>query len=206
MAKRKAALLGGTFDPIHIGHTTVTSACAERIGAEKIIFVVAKCSPVKSHLPVAAAEQRLSMVRLAIAGEQRFDISDYELRKAGPGYTIETIRKFRKDFGSGVELYWLVGADCVDDLPLWYKIEELIDECNLSVMYRAGFEKPDFSRFERIWGAERIEKLQRNVIETPLIDISSSQIRKLIAAGRDVSNMVTPSVLGYISRHNLYRC
>jgi len=72
-------------------------------------------------------------------------------------------------------------------------------------MYRAGFEKPAFSKFEKIWGAERIKKLEHNVIETPLIDISSTEIRKLIEAGRDVSSMVAPSVLNYIRSHNLYR-
>jgi nicotinate-nucleotide adenylyltransferase len=205
MAERKVALLGGTYDPIHIGHTTVALASAERIGAEKVIFVVAKCSPVKSHLPTAGDRDRLAMVRLATSGQMRFDVSDYELKKAGPSYTIETVRKFRKDFGPDVGLYWLIGADCVNDMPEWHKIEELIDECNLSVMNRAGFEKTDFSRFKKIWGAGRVKKLERNVIETPLIDVSSTEIRKLIAAGRDVSSMVAPSVLNYIHSHNLYR-
>jgi nicotinate-nucleotide adenylyltransferase len=72
-------------------------------------------------------------------------------------------------------------------------------------MYRAGCEKPDFSRYKKVWGAERVEKLRHNIIQTPLIDISSTEIRDRIAAGEDVSNMVTPAVLDYIRRHNLYR-
>jgi nicotinate-nucleotide adenylyltransferase len=205
MAGRKIVLFGGTFDPIHIGHTRVASFCAERIGAEKLIFVIAKYSPVKTHPPAADDKSRLAMVKLATAGERRFDISGYELKKKSPGYTIETVRKFKKDWGPAVELYWLVGADCVDDLPKWYKIKELIDECNLSVMYRGGFDRPDFSKFKKIWGAERVEKLQRNIIQTPLIDISSTEVRDLIAAGEDVSQKVAPAVLKYIRSHNLYR-
>lgn len=205
MTEKRIILFGGTFDPIHIGHTTVALASAERIGADKVIFVVAKCSPVKSHLPVAAGDDRLAMVRLATSGEKRFDVTDFELKKKGPSYTIETVRKLQKDFGPAVELYWLVGADCVPDLSRWYRIEELIDQCNLSVMYRAGFAKPNFSAFKKLWSPERVKKLENNIVETPLIDISSSRIRKMITAGKDVSNMVAPVVLTYIRTHNLYR-
>jgi nicotinate-nucleotide adenylyltransferase len=101
-------------------------------------------------------------------------------------------------------IYWLAGADSVEDLPGWYGILELIDECNLVIMFRAGFKPPDFSRFEPVWGRQRVEKLQRNVVKTPLIDISSTEIRKRLAAGRDVSGMVCPKVLQYIREHGLY--
>jgi len=87
----------------------------------------------------------------------------------------------------------------------WYRVVELIDECNLCAMYRAGCEKPDFTRFEKVWGAERVEKLQANIIKTPLIDISSSEIRNGIAGDADVSDMVCPAVGEYIKKHGLYK-
>ena len=204
MAKRKIALFGGTFDPIHLGHTAVASVAKESIGAESIVFIPAKRSPLKSFFPKANDHERLEMIASAVSGKEGFEISDYELKKAGANYTIETIRYFQSRMGGDTLLYWLAGADNVQDLAHWYGMPELIDECNLAIMYRAGFQPPDFSKFEPVWGRQRVEKLQRNVIKTPLIDISSTEIRKRLAAGQDVSNMVCPEVLQYIHKYGLY--
>ncbi len=198
------AMFGGTFDPIHLGHTTVAAAATEHIGAEKIIFIPAKRSPLKGSLPKANDQDRLKMITLAIAGDKIFDVSDYELKRPQPSYTLETIRQFQADYGSETIIYWLIGADSVDDLPYWYGIAELIDECNLCTMYRAGCKKPDFAKFKAVWGAERIEKLQQNIIQTPLIDISSTEIRNRLAVGRDISNMLHPAVADYIRKRGLY--
>jgi nicotinate-nucleotide adenylyltransferase len=204
MSRRKTALFGGTFDPIHIGHTTVAASAAEIIGAEKVIFIPAKKSPLKQAGLVASDEERLQMIRLAITNKVKFEVSDYELKKASESFTIETVRFFKAALGGDVEIYWLMGADNVDELANWYKIAELIDECNPVVMCRAGFERPDFSRFTKSLGERRVAKLQKNIISTPLIDISSTEIRRKIAAGEDVSGLVCPSVKDYISEHKLY--
>jgi nicotinic acid mononucleotide adenylyltransferase len=87
----------------------------------------------------------------------------------------------------------------------WYKVVELIDACNLTTMYRAGCKIPDFEKFEEIWGSERVEKLQRNIIQTPLVDISSTEIRDLIAKNGDYSKMLHPAVADYIRKNGLYR-
>ena len=205
MAGRKIALFGGTFDPIHLGHTVVAAAAAEHIGAEKVIFVPAKRSPLKGSLPKASDDDRLKMIALAIAGNKNFQVSDYELRRPEPSYTLQTVRQFQADYGSEALIYWLVGTDGVDDLLYWYGIVELIDECNLSTMYRAGCKPPDFTKFKDIWGEKRIEKLQRNIIQTPLVDISSTEIRNGLTAGRDVTGMVHPAVADYIRKHGLYQ-
>jgi nicotinate-nucleotide adenylyltransferase len=205
MAKRKIALVGGTFDPIHIGHTAVAATAAEHIGAEKIVFIPAKCSPLKASFPEAADVHRLKMIALAIEGNNKFQLSDCELKKSEPSYTLETVRQFQARFGGDTLIYWLIGADGIDDLPRWYRVVDLIDECNLSVMYRAGCKPPNFAKFEAVWGAKRVDKLRRNVIPTPLIDISSTQIRNRLAAGQDVTDMLAPPVLEYIREHNLYQ-
>jgi nicotinate-nucleotide adenylyltransferase len=205
MENRKIALFGGTFDPIHLGHTTVAADAAEHIGAEKIIFVPAKRSPLKGFFPKAGDIDRLKMIALAIADNNNFRVSDYELKRPAPSYTLETVRKFQGDYGGDTSIYWLIGADSIDELQLWYKIAGLIDECNLAVMYRAGCEIPDFSKFEDLWGSGRIEKLQKNVIKTSLVDISSTEIRNRLAVGDDVTNMLHPSVADYIRKHNLYQ-
>jgi len=205
MTKRKITLFGGTFDPIHLGHTTVAANAAKHIGAEKIVFIPAKRSPLKNFFPKASDDDRLTMIALAIAENKNFQLSDYELNKPEPSYTLETVRQFQAEYGSATHIYWLTSADSIEELPRWYGIAELIDECNLSVMYRAGYEPPDFAKFKAIWGSERVEKVQKNVIRTPLIDISSTEIRERLAAGRDVTNMLHPPVAEYICKHGLYQ-
>jgi nicotinate-nucleotide adenylyltransferase len=205
MVKKKIALFGGTFDPIHLGHTAVAAAAAEHIGAEKIVFIPAKRSPLKDSFPEAGDGDRLAMIVLAIADNEKFQMNNYELRKPEPSYTLETVRRFQADYGGKALIYWLIGADGIDELSRWYGIVELIDECNLCVMFRAGCKPPDFAKFKDVWGAARVEKLQRNVIRTPLIDISSTEIRNRLAAGRDVTDMLAPQVADYIRKHGLYQ-
>jgi len=205
MAKRKIALFGGTFDPIHLGHTGVAVEALKELGAEKVIFVPAKRSPLKGFSPCASDDDRFAMMALAIAGHKNLELSDYELRRAEPSFTLQTVRQFQADYGSKSEIYWLIGADSIDDLTHWYKIVELVDECNLSAMYRAGCEPPDFSKFKAIWGTERVKKLQRYVIQTPLIDISSTEIRDRLARGLDVTDMLHPAVADYIHKNRLYK-
>lgn len=205
MAPRRIVLFGGTFDPIHLGHIEVASDAAKSIVAEKLIFVPAKRSPLKGFLPVADDRNRLEMIALAIADEESFEVSDFELRKPAPSYTLETVEAFRTEYGQEASIYWLIGADAVDDLVYWHKITELIDACNLVTMYRAGCEPPDFAKFQAIWGRQRVEKLQRSIVQTPLVDISSTEIRKRLAEGQDASEMLHPAVLGYICQHGLYQ-
>ena len=205
MVKQKIALFGGTFDPIHLGHTTVAADAARHIGAEKIIFVPAKRSPLKGFFPKAGDNERFAMIALAIGDNKKFQASDCELKKPEPSYTLETVRQFQADYGSGTSIYWLIGADSIDELQLWYGIAELIDECNLSTMFRAGCKPPNFAKFADIWVPDRVEKLQRNVIQTPLIDISSTEIRSRLANGYDVTNVLSPLVADYIHKHGLYQ-
>jgi len=205
MVKRKIALFGGTFDPIHLGHTAVAADTAKMIGAEKIIFVPAKRSPLKGFFPKAGDSDRFKMISLAIAHNKNFQVSDYELKRPEPSYTLETVRKFQGDYGGETSIYWLIGADSINELQLWYGITELIDECNLSTMFRAGCKPPNYAKFEDIWGPDRVKKLKRNVIQTSLVDISSTEIRSRLAAGDNVTDMLHPDVADYIRKHGLYQ-
>ena len=204
MSDIKIALFGGTFDPVHLGHTIVAGAAAEHIGAEKVIFIPAKRSPLKGFLPRAGDIDRLNMTSLAIKSEDIFEVSDFELKKPSPSYTIDTIRYFQDNLGSDTSLYWLVGADSINDLVYWHDITELIDECNLAMMYRANCTIPDFTKFENLWGRQRVEKLRQNIIPTPLVDVSSTQVRERLAAGGDVTQLLDAAVVRYIYCHGLY--
>lgn len=204
VTQRTIALFGGTFDPVHLGHTIVAGAAAESIGAERIIFVPAKLSPLKGSMPRASDIDRFRMLSLATACENIFEVSDCELKRPAPSYTLDTVRQFQSENSSKTSIYWLLGSDGIDELPHWHGITELIDECNLATMYRAGCERPDFSKFEPLLGRNRIEKLRQNVIPTPLVDISSTKVRNRLAGGQDVTQMLHPKVLSYIYEHRLY--
>ncbi len=198
-------LFGGTFDPVHHGHTTVANYACNYINAEKTIFIPAKRSVLKDFAPKANDLQRYEMLSLAIADNDKFELSDYEIKKTKPSFTLDTVKYFKNKLNRQYDLYWLIGADAIKDFPLWYKVEDLIDTCDLCLICRAGFEKPDFSSFKKQWGLQRVEKMQKNTIETPLIDINSTEIRKLLAQNKDVDNMLNPSVAKYIKKYNLYR-
>lgn len=204
MKNKKILLFGGTFDPVHLGHTTVAQAAVEYIGAERIIFIPAKRSPLKSAVPRASDMDRLKMLSLAVEGREKYEVSDYEINMPAPSYTVDTVRHFQSFYGDEIVLYWLVGADSIDDLVYWYRITELIDACKIAMMYRAAYEKPDFTKYKSVWGNDRVEKLQKNVIPTPLVDISSTQVRTRLASGEDVAQMLDVSVLSYIIEHRLY--
>jgi nicotinate-nucleotide adenylyltransferase len=203
--ERKIALFGGTFDPIHKGHTIVAEYASEYVGAKSVVFIPAHRSPHKQTPPQASVADRIEMISLAIKEKKAFHLSRCELSRPEPSYTLETVNELKAHYGREVQMYWLLGADSINDLPNWYRINELIDKCNLCVMLRAGFDRPDFNNLQDIFGPKRVEKLQQNIIPTPLIDINSTQIRNRIAAGQDVCDMLHPAVLQYIYQKNLYR-
>jgi nicotinate-nucleotide adenylyltransferase len=205
MTEKIVALFGGTFDPVHLGHTGVADAAAAQIRAERLIFIPAKCSPLKGFFPHASDEERLTMITLAIAGRNNFTVSDCELKRPAPSYTLDTVRQFKREYGRATSIHWLLGADSIEDLVHWHRIRELMDECNLTTMLRARYAPPDFDRFTPMWGPERVAKLKRNVVETPLIDINSTEVRRRLAAGEDVRGMLHPDVIEYIRRRGLYR-
>lgn len=200
----KVILFGGTFDPVHNGHTIVAAYAFRKIGAEELIFIPARRSPHKQLMPSAASRHRVKMIELGIAEISSFSVSTCELDRPEPSYTLDTVRYFKERFGPGAEIYWLVGADSLDGLQHWYAVEQLLDECTLAVMLRAGFPEPDFTCLIPILGEQRVQKLRHNIIQTPLVDISSTDIRHRLAAGTDVSDMLHPAVLGYIRQKRLY--
>jgi nicotinate-nucleotide adenylyltransferase len=200
----KIILFGGTFDPVHTGHIVVAQTAAEKIGASKVILIPARRSPHKEQKPAAADDDRIAMLKLAITGKTLFQISPVELNRAEPSYTIDTIRHFRHKLGPDCQLCWLIGADMLKDLPRWHRIDKLLKECTICVMNRGGFSKPDFDSLVGKLSTESVEKLRQNTIETPFIEISSTDIRQKISQNQDVSKFLHPDVSDYIKTHKLY--
>jgi nicotinate-nucleotide adenylyltransferase len=178
-----------------------------QLKTDTVVFVPAKCSPLKGVTPpMATNEDRLAMIALAIDGIDGFAVSDWELNRPAPSYTIDTVHHFRAEYGPETAVYWLLGADSINDIVRWYKVTELIDTCHLAFMYRGGYKPPSFEDFVGLWGPERVEKLRRDVVETPRIAVSSTQIRRKLATGENVDEKLAPAVAEYIRRRGLYRC
>jgi len=205
MKQEIIALFGGTFDPVHLGHTTVAQAAANYLGADLLVFIPVKQSPLKNVSPVASEMQRLEMIKLALGTHDRFDLSDFEVKGPAPSYTLHTVKHFRERFGAACSLHWLVGADAVQSLARWYRVSELLSLCSLSVMHRARCKAPDFSGFEHVWGQECADKLKRQVIPTPLIPASSTEVRNKIRRGDAAGEFLAPGVYDYIKETGLYQ-
>ncbi len=204
MAKQRIGLLGGTFDPIHMGHLLLATHSYDELGLDRVMFIPARLPPHKGK-PTVGAEDRLAMVRLAVGDDERFLVCDCELARAEPSYTIDTVRELKGSQGSDSELFWLIGSDMVADLPDWHKVGELVELIEIVVVGRAGQAEPDYSALEPAVSVEQIEQLKARAINLPLIEISSTDIRKRLRGKKSVRYLVRRSVEEYIASHQLYR-
>lgn len=198
-------LFGGTFDPIHYGHLLVSRNAAEQLAVEKIILIPAAQPPHKQQLGLTAVQERLGMTRLAVEDDELFEVSDCELQRSGPGYTLDTVRYFRERYGAQKRLYWLIGADTIKDLPYWYKIEQLVEECTIVTAGRPNCATANLSFLEKKLDGNQITHLRKHILDTPLVDISSTTIRKRVREGLPISYLVPTKVRDYIVEHELYR-
>lgn len=204
MSSQPILLFGGSFDPIHLGHTEVAADAAAQLHAERVIFIPAKQSPLKSNGPSAGDQDRMTMIQYAIENNPAFEVSDYELNRPAPSYSLHTVRHFRQKYGPKRSLHWLIGADAVTDLMHWYGVLELMDLCYISTMVRAGCAKPDFSVFTDQMGEQRVAQLDRHVLPTPLVSVSSTEVRHRLATHESVETLLAPKVYAYIENKGLY--
>lgn len=207
MMKRRVGLFGGTFNPIHIGHLIVARAAVEHLELERMLLIPSAQPPHKPQEAVAEAHERLEMVRLAIADEPPLEVSDCEIRRPGPSYTVQTVREFRASLGEGAELFWLIGADSLHELASWYQVEQLVPLCRIVTAARPGWAWDAEARrvLAQRLGAEAIERLGADILPTPRIEISASQIRRRIRQGLSIRWLVPPGVEQYIHQRRLYR-
>ncbi len=190
----KIGFMGGSFDPVHFGHLVAAQDAYERGGLDRLVFVPAAQAPLKSGLVRASAEARLAMLRAAISDDSRFTISDYEVRRGGVSYTIDTVRHFRGQF-AGEELAWVIGADQVDRLHMWRDIEELVTLVEFIVLARPGWAKAQ---------RKDIPGLRLSWCEGHLIGISSTEVRERVKAGRPVDYLIPHKTVEYIRETALY--
>jgi nicotinate-nucleotide adenylyltransferase len=197
-------LFGGSFDPIHFGHLIVARAVGEALDLQRVILLPSRIPPHKQSRVMSPAEHRAAMARLAIADDPFFEISDHDLTCSGPSYTINTVTYFRSLLGAGPDLAWFIGADSLLELHLWHRVADLVETCRIVTAARPGCaigDLPDLS--ERI-GEVAVARLRRDVLTTPQIDISATDIRRRVADGRSIRYLVPEAVRGYILENGLY--
>lgn len=198
-------LYGGSFDPIHHGHLIVSRFIAERLRVPRVTLIPSASPPHKQCRVLSPPADRLAMCRLAIADDPQFEVSDWELGQPGPNYTLNTVAHFRAAHGPAVELCWLIGMDSLLELETWYHATELVGACTIVTAARPGYAPPEAARLGRCFSAAQCERLLQQVIESPRIDISGTDIRARVRAGRSIRHLVPEAVRGYIAEHGLYR-
>jgi len=199
------ALFGGTFNPIHLGHLAVARAALGELGLEKLVLVPSARPPHKTGRPLAPDEDRLAMCRLALAAasDPRLEVSDVELCSDGPSFTVRTLRRFREQY-SQAEIIFLIGADMLRDFHLWRSFEEILQLARIVTMPRPGVQLADLTELRRALGDAAVERLLADLLATPLVDVSSTEIRRRVKAGQPIDDMVPPDVARYIADHRLY--
>lgn len=201
----RIGLFGGSFNPIHVGHLIVSRAVAERLRLDKVYLIPAALPPHRMPKNLAPPEHRLAMLRLAVQGDPLFEISDLEIARPGPSYTVHTVEQFRRQFGPAAELFWIIGADSLGELANWYQADRLVDLCQIVTAARPGYDHIDTKGLRLRFTAEQAARLEAGVLPTPRIDISASDIRRRVAAGQSIRYLVPDAVADYIAKHGLYR-
>jgi len=198
------ALFGGSFDPVHIGHLIIARAVAESLDLERVIMLPSARPPHKNPATLADPTHRARMVRLAIDDEPLFEFSDYDLTRSGPTYTFDTIEHFATVTGPSSHLHWIIGADSLTEIPTWKNAAQLIDRCRIISASRPHSPEVNWRQLSESVGESRAHKLREGMIETPMIDISSTQIRNRIENGYSIRHLVPDLVHDYIYEHHLY--
>lgn len=204
-ATARIGMLGGTFDPIHTGHLALARVALDQLGLDHILFVPAGQPPHKRGRPITPAEDRLAMVDLAIDDEPRFAVSRIEIDRPGPSYTADTAEALvagRETDDRPIELTVILSAESFADLPSWHDPARLLRLARIAVAPRPGHPAPTPG-----WLAQRLPGFADRVVvlEGPHLDISASDIRARVAAGRPIDQLVPPRVAAYIEAHHLYR-
>ncbi|MGH7681067.1 MAG: nicotinate-nucleotide adenylyltransferase [Candidatus Eiseniibacteriota bacterium] len=189
----RTGVLGGTFDPVHVGHLILAEEAASRLKLDRVLFLPAAQPPHKRARGVASAEHRLAMLRLAIRGNPHFEVSRLEIDRGGVSFTAETLEALARRGGG--ELYFIMGQDSLEEFPSWRNPEQITRLARLAVFPRGDRDTPSLP-----------PALRRRVtfLHPPRIGISSTEIRRRIRRGLSVRYWIPDPVLGYVMRHGLY--
>lgn len=214
MKKPHLAIFGGTFDPIHFGHLRAAQEAADKYKLDRVVFMPGGQPPHSKDVK-ASAEQRLTMARMAIEGNSRFEVSDLETRRAGRSYSVFTLQELKKA-NPDHRLLFLLGTDAFFQIHTWYHPEELFDLADFVVMDRPGTPRYDILTYMQDYfnpkfvalgerGAELPGKSRVCDLTTTLLDISSSEIKRKVSRGHSLTYLLPANVEKYIIDNQLYQ-
>lgn len=195
----KIGIMGGTFDPIHYGHLLTAEEAREQFQLDKVVFVPSGIPPHKKKRNISDAEHRCTMVKTAISSNPAFALSRMEVEREGFSYAADTVDEFLEYYGSDTQLYFITGADAIREIMSWHKVDILIKKCQFIAATRPGYNDDEIFRFPSPY-KERIHPLN-----VTAVDISSSQIRKLVQEKSSIKYLLPESVEAYIYEKGLYQ-
>ena len=192
-------ILGGTFNPPHVAHLVCARAALEQLGLDRVALVPVAAPPHKPLPDDPGPEVRLELSRRAAAGDERLEVSDIEVRRGGPSYTVATLEEIHAERPED-ELTFIAGGDMAASLPAWREPERVLELARFAVAEREGAEREEIERRTAgLAGRERIV-----FFDMPRLDVSSSEVRARVAAGRPIDELVPPAVAAYIDERGLY--
>jgi nicotinate-nucleotide adenylyltransferase len=200
----RVGVFGGTFDPVHQGHLILAEQCREQGRLDEVWFVPAPRPPHKEEQTLTRFDQRVEMLALALAGNPAFRVQDLEKEREGPSYTVLTLADLQRRH-PGDELFLLIGSDTLADLPAWREPQRLVRHAGLLVTARPGHPILSAADLARRLDLPADAPLRLEVVQAPLIDISSRDLRQRAAAGRSLRYLVPRAVECYIHDKGLYR-
>jgi nicotinate-nucleotide adenylyltransferase len=194
-------VLGGTFDPVHNGHLILADVAEEQLNLSEMLFVPVGQPWLKTERTITPAQHRLQMLRLALDDRPQFRISEMEIERPGPTYTIDTIKELKDGLNADDELFFILGQDSLMQVPQWHEAQDLVQLCYLAAAPRPGVKKPDLKALEaEIPGIKQRVMLMKE----PKVDITATDIRERVARGLSVRHLVPESVNRYIKENKLY--
>lgn len=207
---QRVGLFGGSFDPIHVGHLHVARSAQAAFGLDRVVFVPAARSPHKRELTPASGADRLAMVRLAIEEEPTWSVSDWEVRRGGASYTVETVRALEAllEVEGEYELFLLIGDDNLGALDTWFAIEEILDRVQPIIVHRGRDPGESLAALRGRISEAGIEKLRRGFLDLPPVEVSSTRLRTRLGGEGQPASAPDPEVparvVEYIRGRGLY--
>lgn len=201
---KRIGILGGTFNPIHMGHLIMAEEACKRHHLSKVIFIPAYIPPHKFVDELTEAGHRYQMTKEAINENDKFEVSDLEIRRKGRSYTIDTVHEILGHYGEECEVFLIMGADSLNELELWKDIKKLSQLCHFVIINRPGFSIGTSFRLAELIGNNNISDINKLRIEIEPVGISSTEIRKRLKARSEIKGLVPECVEAYIRKHGLY--
>ncbi|MFZ5597920.1 MAG: nicotinate-nucleotide adenylyltransferase [Bacillota bacterium] len=200
--KTRMGIMGGTFDPVHFGHLVAAEGARHHFHLDKVVFVPAARPPHKGLEDVSNPRHRLNMTILATRSNPHFEVSDVEIRRTGPSYTVDTVSHFRRLWPDSV-IYFITGADAVLEILTWHRVDQLLDMCFFIAATRPGYRLENLSGSLKGLPERCMAKI--SVMEVPALAISSTDIRQRVRKGMPIKYLLPEEVEEYIYSNNLYK-